>query len=267
MLTSSAKYNLLLSRSIRALIVMVCLVFSLTTFLQAQSKKSPDDIIHLRDGSIYKGQIIEENDEYIYMVIIEGQTISIPQREVKRMMNGKNYLFHNNRRFHYTKGFFWNVKLGFSVIEDEGAEHFSFLMGYRFNKRFSVGIGLGSELGTSKVGGFDVETIFASYFAEGRYYLTNNRQRLFTYGRLGYGSGPSETNESGRHGGGFQTQGGIGIHFASRKRIRFIMSFGYHTQYTNGEQFFRDGLGSEVRVQYEDLWVDHFVFKFGVEFR
>lgn len=249
----------------RVLIVMLSLLCYLSS-----SAQSMDDIVYLKDGSIYRGEIIEENDAYLYMVIVDGQTIGVPQGEIRRTrtMQADRYLFHKGGRYHKKKGIFWNVELGSNVFSEGVSDHASFLVGYRFNKRWSAAAGVGSELNTTNIAGFQVETQFSSFFLYGRYYLADSRRRPYIYSRLGYGKGPDteEQFNSGRHSGGFQAQNGLGIHFSSRKSFRFIIGMGVHTQYTNGEQFFLDDFGSEIKVEYDNFWLNHIVLKFGIEF-
>ena len=248
-------------------IVLLCLV--LPNSIQAQTSESVpiEDVVYLKDGSVFKGIIIDEDGSFIQMDILEGNRIDIAKRNVRKQMSNDNYLFHSRGRYHYTTGFFGALNIGFSPSETNVSEHVSFLLGYRFHKRFSAAIGLGNELTTSTVGGFEVETNFSSYYLYGRYYLADYRRRPFVYARAGYGSGPDEDSESGRHGGGVQGQIGAGIHFASKRRSRFILSLGYHVQNTSGQQFFLDTFGNEVLVNYNYLWVNSFVLKFGIEFR
>jgi len=248
---------------------VVLLFIANTHLVQAQRDEGVpiEDVVYLKDGSVYKGIIVDEDGSFIYMDVLEGNRIDIAKWRIRKKLSNDNYLFHSGGKFHYTKGFFGGFSIGFSVAEENVSEHVSLLLGYRLNKRFSVAVGLGNELSTSNLSGFDVETSFSSYYLYGRYYPTDFKRRPFVYARAGYGSGPDEESESGRHGGGVQAQAGVGIHFASRRRSRFILSLGYHVQNTSGQQFFLDTFGNEVLVNYDDIWVNNFVLKFGIEFK
>jgi hypothetical protein len=164
------------------------------------------------------------------------------------------------------------MNLGFSTAglfsgQDIGSEHFDMLIGYRFNKKWTAAIGVGSEFNSSQVGGFLIETAFAAYFLYGRYYFNDGRLRFFAYSRLGYGAGQAEDPETNiNNTGGIQWQGGGGIHFASRKNARFIISWGYYLQKTSGTQYFLDDFGNEVKVDF-DMLIQRPILKLGVEFR
>jgi hypothetical protein len=251
-------------------LVTLVLVLSATPKVTAQQAEVPvDHVVYLRDGSVFKGSIVEETDDYIYMVILDGTTIDIARWRIRKVMDNKNFIFHNGGRYHYNEGgFFWNLQLGFAPSSQTTSEHSSLEFGYRLKKRWSVAIGAGSEFSTSPVAGFDVSTLFNSFYLYNRNYLSDSRRRPFVYQRIGYGFGPTtEEDIEGRHGGGPQLQVGAGLHFASRKRSRFVLSLGYHAQYVNGEQTFLDNFQNEIRVKYEDLLVRNFILKFALEFR
>ena len=226
-------------------------------------------IVKLYDGSIYRGEIKSEDWNSMEMILTTGDNINLSKGLIKKVYRGDEYMIYKKGRYHDTKGFFWAVGLGFNPAGEESrntSEHFEILLGWRFNKNLSVAGGLGTELSTNLVGGFPVETLFSSYFVYGRYYLADWRQRPYFYGRAGYGIGPSNEFESGRHSGGLQLQTGMGFHFASKKRSKFNLSLGYHIQKTDGSQFFLDVFGNEVIVDY-NLLIRRTVLKFSVEFR
>lgn len=250
-------------------VVTLLLLFFFSNSIHAQYEENVpiEDVVYLKDGSVFKGIIVDEDRSFIYMDVLEGNRLDIAKWRIKRKMSNDNYIFHSRGRYHYTEGFFAALNIGFSPSDETVSEHVSLLFGYRFNKRISAAIGLGNELTTTTVSGFEVETNFSSYYLYGRYYLTDGRRRPFVYARGGYGLGPDQDSESGRHGGGIQGQLGAGLHFASKGRSRFILSLGYHAQHTNGQQFFLDTFGNEVLVEYDNLWVNNFVLKFGIEFK
>lgn len=244
-----------------------CLVVSVFCYGQ----KTTEVMIYSNDGSVYRGEIIDEDNKTI-QIVSSQDTLTISKTRVKKIRNAEDHLFYSKGKMHDTKGFFWSMNLGFSTAglftgQDIGSEHFELLFGYRFDKQWTIAGGLGSELNTSQVGGFPVETGFSSYFLYGRYYFTNGRPRLFAYSRLGFGAGQTgETETNINNNGGMQWQGGAGVHFASRKNARFIISWGYYLQKTSGTQFFLDDFGNEVKVDF-DMLIQRPILKLGIEFR
>ena len=247
--------------------LVLWLVFVVVCFGQQKSEA----IIYCRDGSVFRGEIIQENHSGIRLVTFDQDTVFVAGSRVKKVLRSGDYLFHSNGRMHDTKGFFWAINLGFNAVgffnpEVVRSEHFELLFGWRFNKRWTVANGIGGEFNSSDIGGFVVETTFSSYFLYGRYYLTDNRQRVFVHSRIGFGSGSSDENENVNNAGGMNWQGGLGVHFAARKRARFILSLGYYFQKTKGTQFFLDGFGNEVKIDF-DMLITRPILKFGIEFR
>ncbi len=246
--------------------------FLLVVSVYCYGQKTTEVMVYCNDGSIYRGELVGEDDKTL-QIVIEQDTLNVSKVRVKAVREAGDYLFHPKGKFHDTKGFFWSMNLGFSTAglfteQDMTSGHFELLFGYRFNKRWTIASGLGSELNTSQIGEFLIETGFSSYFLYGRYYFTDGRPRLFAYSRLGFGAGQAaedaETNINNK--GGIQWQAGGGIHFASRKNARFIISWGYYLQKTSGTQFFLDDFGNEVKVDF-DMLIQRPILKLGIEFR
>jgi hypothetical protein len=239
---------------------------------QSYGQKAGEAMIYCRDGSVYRGKIIREDEEVIQIVDFAKDTLQIAKTRVKKIKKSEDYLFHSNGKMHDIKGYFWSINFGFSAAniftsENLRSEHLEFLFGWRFNKRWSVATGIGSEFNFSQVGGFPIETTFTSLFLYGRYYVTDYRRRLFAYSRLGVGFVPTEEIETNvNNTGGIQWQGGGGIHFSSRKHARFIISLGYYLQKANGIQFFLDDFGNEVKIDY-NLLITRPILKVGIELR
>ncbi len=224
----------------------------------------------MQDRSTYVGEVIDNDDETITMDLDSGARIVIPRNRIRKVTTGTNKLYHPKGKFHYTKGFFFSFSVAMNpfIATEQGGitEHSDLLIGWRFNKDLSLAIGFGSELSSTNVGGFEVDTWFNSYFLYGRYYLADWRHRPYTYARIGYGTGPDQEFEAGRHGGGLQGQVGVGFHFASRRKSKFNISIGYHFQKTEGGQSFLDTFGNEVDIDY-NLLIREAILKFTYEFR
>ncbi len=251
-------------------LVSACLLI-LAISAHCYGQKTSEALVKCRDGSVYRGKLIKEDDKVLQIVNSTKDTIHVLRSRVKKVYRSGDYLIHSNGKMHDTNGFFWGINIGFNAAnlfnaDDLRSEHLELLFGWRFNKRWTIGNGFGSEFNTSEVGGFIVESTFASLFLYGRYYITDNRQRLFAYSRIGIGTIPAEEEEINTNVGGIQWQGGLGVHFASRKRGRFIISLGYYLQKTNGIQFYLDDFGNEVKIDY-DLLITRPIIKLGIEFR
>jgi len=250
--------------------IVAVLILTMVVSIDCFGQESDEAMIYCRDGSVYRGMIVSENSKTIRIVTIENDTLSVSQANVKKVKRSGDYLFHSKGKTHDINGFFWAINIGFNAAgmftgEEIGSEHFELLFGWRFNKQWSVASGIGSEFNFNQIGGFSVQTNFSSFFLYGRYYFTDGRPRLFAYSRLGVGIGQSNETQTLDNAGGIQWQGGGGVHFASRKRARFIISLGYYMQKTNGTQFFLDGFGNEVKVDF-DILITRPILKLGIEF-
>ncbi len=228
-------------------------------------------IVYCKDGSIYKGEITAESDQTLSLVIFTLDTLELQKFMIRRIKRAEDNLLLPDGRTHPTKGLFFSAKLGLNLgsafsAEDLPSVHMELMMGHRLNRRWTVAGGLGAENNSIDVGGFVVETEFVSFFGYGRYYITNSRRRLFTYGRVGYGFGEKEDNTDRiTQSGGWNGQIGAGFHFPSRRSTTFVISLGYYVQMTNGTEIFLDSMGSEVLVDY-DVFIQRPLLKVGVEF-
>jgi len=253
-------------------VVSACLLI-LTVSVHCYGQQSKEVLVKCRDGSVYRGKFIKEDKTTLQIVNSNKDTIHLFRFTVKKVYKSGDYLIHSNGKMHDTNGFFWGINIGFNAdnaftADELRSEHLEIMFGWRFNKRWTVANGIGSEFNTSQIGGFIVESTFASLFLYGRYYFTDNRQRLFAFSRLGIGStiASDESQSNNNNTGGFQFQGGVGVHFSSRRKARFIISLGYYLQNTNGTQFFLDDFGNEVKIEYNIL-ITRPIIKVGIEFR
>ena len=239
-------------------------------FLFAQNDNRA--VVYLYDGSIYMGEVLSIEGNTIEMELSTNNTISFPRSRTRKLIYAKNALIFNNGKYLGRKGFFCGLNIGFNfgdVIADRDSsrrsEHIELLLGHKPNLRWAFGLGLGYEFNESRLAGFDVETEFSSLSLYGRYYITKTKARLFAHTRVGYGFGNDNEESADANQGGFQIYGGVGLHFASRKSTKFMLSLNAYVQKTNGVKFFLDHFGNEVITNY-DIWVRRPILKLGVEF-
>lgn len=249
-------------------IIFLC-SFSSAILAQELVQKTERAMIRLIDGSLYVGEVIK--DEYCCMtiVILTGDTLKIERHLIRESRGDDRFILHKKGKYHYKQGdIFYGGSLGLWGDADEstGSTMMQFLYGKRFSERWSLAAGFGFEFHSLELAGFPIDTQFGSVFAYGRYYITNSTNRIFAYGRLGMGFAGEESEFASEHTSGFQTQTGLGIHFASRKTNRFTLSFGWHTQKTSGQESFLDDFGNEIRTDF-DVLISTPVLKFGFEMR
>lgn len=226
-----------------------------------------------KNGVFYVGEKVTEKENIIGLKLNTNDTIRINRNELSRYFDGENAIIYQNGKHHYTKGRFWNVSFGFNAldvidsVDDRASAQLEFLYGHRLSEKINIGIGASIEFNEALVSGFQFDTQFLTLFAYGRYYLNQNSKRLFVFSRLGFGF-PAEENEEDvtiEHSGGFNSLNGLGIHFAARKKSRFLIQLGYYTQKTEGREFFLDPIGNEIDTSF-DILIKRLIFKFGWEF-
>ena len=225
--------------------------------------------LHLQDGSIVNGYIIEENDTQLTFTYL-NDTISIDKILIKEIKNTRTSLVYDKGKYHNPKGFFASFSIGGGLIpnDDTFTNQASLLVGYRFNKKWSTGIGLGYEINRTRVEGINFFTNYPSLFVHNRYYLNDNKTRIFLFNRTGYGFGAGKTDQltgqTARRNGGFNFTNGVGAHFVSRKKLKFILSIGHYLQEATGSQF--GVVGNQFSTIPYDFLISRPVIKFGLEF-
>lgn len=226
-----------------------------------------------KNGVTYVGEKIEENETTSRLLLNTGDTIRIDRRQLSRYFDSNSALIHSNGKYMQTQGGFWDLSFGVNlgIFEEEeearASTHLELIYGWRVDPRLNIGVGMGFEFNEAEVAGFQFDTQFSTFFAHGRYYLTNGSRRIFAFSRIGVGY-PAEENEDGNlaeHSSGVNTLTGVGIHWASRRNTTFHLSLGYYTQKTHGREFFLDNLGNEVATNF-DILIKRMMLKFTWEF-
>jgi len=141
------------------------------------------------------------------------------------------------------------------------------IVGYRLDDRLSIGLGTGAHFNNRSTGSFFSENDFIPVYAYIRRYQGTHNWGPFLFTKIGYGFPMGRNFVMDDFSGGFFAQPGIGLHFASRGRYRFIMSLSNYVQYTKGSQRNRDFVfNNPIDIKYK-VWYNRLMFKVGVEFR
>lgn len=228
--------------------------------------KGDQTIVYYKDGSVFIGQLVEENNQYLKIVLATKDTISIDKKYIQRIKYAPSQIIiHKAGKYHYTHGFFMSTQGGLGVSErGDGTSQLDLLLGWRFNERLSAGIGIGIHSHQLRLSNWTwITNNMNPVYAYGRYYLTNNRIRPFADMKLGYGFGRSTffSNEAD----GIFMQTGVGFHFASRKLHRYTFGISHLLQNASGTTFNTDQLNNEIRYDYK-LWYNRILFTLGIEF-
>jgi len=190
------------------IVILACLFFPNTNFAQDMpSDIKYIDIVHLKDGSEFRGKIIEyKHDEYLKMEILGGQVVEFPAKQIRKVIQQpfgqagfvqkiiKTHEYRFRERGIYNETYVnlpqgydswgdWNVGLGIHHVT-----------GYQFNRWIGAGMGIGFD-------GYDIgagENIIPVY-AEARGYFMKKNTTPFYSVALGYGFAGKNDNKRRHH--------------------------------------------------------------------
>lgn len=224
------------------IIIFACLFFPNINFAQdVPSDIQYIDIVHLKDGSEFRGKIIEyKHGEYLKMEILGGQIVEFPAKQIKKtvqqpygdsayvpkVVKTREYRFRESGIYNETSVQFPNGLNSWSTwISGIGVHH---VVGYQYNRWIGGGIGLGFETFYPGYG-----EVIVPLYAEARGYLMKKNVTPFYSVSLGYGFAPnidvSEVNRIGGRG-GLLFNPNLGYRFGASDGSNFTLSLGYRLQ-------------------------------------
>lgn len=224
-------------------------------------------IVHYNDGSIFVGRILEESTLEMELLLTTNDTITLNKAFIHRIKRGnRNISLYGGAKFHYTKGVFVSLQIGGNItLQEESTDQVDLIVGYRFNKKWATGIGIGSSYNSSLDFGTTLDAGATPVFLYGRYYPIDKKIKPFVAAKVGWGF-PSQQEINGDHQGGALFQPEIGVNFSSYKRIRVLVSLGQQLQNIRGDNLDFDSFGNPIRSKF-DLWFNRTVLKLGVEWK
>ena len=259
---------LLIMRITMLTLFVLCLSIGQTL---AQVKMPPKTIIFYKDGSVFIGEIVEENSQLISLVISTLDTINVNKNFIRKIKRTpKDIILHSNGKFHYTKGVFGSMDYGYGISENYTVQ-FDIMLGMHLNEKYAVAIGTGYHQYDSF---FQVPNNNFTWISNpsfplyvyGRYTPWKKKWRPYADLKLGYGRAIQTWWDNNNRRGGLFMQPGIGVKFASRNNFRFKISLSQAIQRSVGTRFDWDNLGNEVQFDYR-LWQNRTMLKIGFEFR
>lgn len=244
----------------------IVLIFLGSNFLWAQETPINRHVISYDDGSLFIGNIVKSNQEETVVVVETGDSIHLDNKRIRRLKVIKdNVVLKQRGKYFYKKGIFASFNMGSSFTED-GSGQIDLLIGYRLDERTAFGLGTGLHLNTKNTNSLWIQNDFTAVYAYGRRYFGGGNVAPFIFGNFGYGF-PIHGEFFDNHSGGVYAQPGVGLHFASRKKIRFITSLSGYIQHTKGSQNNRDFVfNTPIEVDYS-IWYSRLMLKVGIEFK
>lgn len=224
------------------------LFLSIVIFVSALDMTAQDvQSIYLKDGSIIKGEILENSDYLVRVIITSNDTLTIGYKHILSVGQVFNTYSHRAKsmrkeKTHLNSGAFIGLSTGVTLHTDSES---GFQAGLNFGKRLGDKVYLGGSIDyNTYVKSFQFIYLshkFASLSAYGRYYFLNKKSKYYAAARLGYSNAINDQfnrdfNESyfDEYEGGLTSELSIGVHFPSSEKFRFLAEFSISHQQTNG---------------------------------
>ncbi len=232
------------------LLLLLLLLLPVSPLLAQENR---EDVVYFKDGSILRGEIIEQNgNESLKIKTVGRNVIVVMLEEVKEIRKeevpGKQYFKE--------KGY---VNLsGVSILPGGSTSTPSFQMinGYQFNSQLSAGIGIGFVL-------YNDPLNLMPLFLDIKYKFLEANTTPFVFFKSGYSFSilPDESMEVESHRGGFMMNPGVGLQFDTSGGFGIYFSAGYNLDNSSFEQ---EGFNGRIIVN--DISYRRLLLGFGLTF-
>jgi hypothetical protein len=198
---------------------------AINTFAQ----KINDDVLYLKNGSIYRGKIIEKNEKIIKLETYEKNIYAVQSsdvQEIKLEASLKNpvILYKEKGYVHYTE----LGPLAGSNRASNGvttsAFSFQTVNGYKFNQYFFAGIGIGADL-------YAVQTFVPIILSVRGDFTKKGNKIPFYFVEGGYSINATSNDVDGiKYQGGNTFAAGLGLKILFNENTGFVIGAGYRFQ-------------------------------------
>lgn len=219
-------------------------------------------LLHLNDGSVLYGSLIQENTDHIIWEMTDGNQINIQEAQIKKIelipsdvqvfMGGQQREIRGQYGVLIGGAFF--SKSDNPWRNQRHAPSINASTGYRFHPWLAVGAGLGFD---------NYEYHMIPVFAEIRGDLLNRAITPYYQLAVGYGwmTRRSDADTNFDYEGGLLMHPALGIKFNTRNRNAFLVEFGYRIQRYKREW---NRTGQDIKPE---RWVmRRAAFRVGMEF-
>lgn len=216
------------------MLLFTCMIFPLTILAQDDTF---NDIIELKNGSKLIGDLIfEDSVKVIFHFPSLRDTLTIPQNTIsfKRINDGTRQ-YYRGGKYHYVRRDY--VRFSFAASFLDPSNQFDIGLGRRFTNSLSVGAGLGSN--TLYANGSPNRYLFVLPHIFIRKYISKKHVTNKLYGstKTGYSMPIGPTGNVIDYQGNIFIDLAAGIHYASRKDIKFSIELGILMQPIKSEFF------------------------------
>lgn len=208
----------------KTLIFLFC-VITFNNFAQ----KINDDVIYLKNGSIYRGKIIERNKKVLKLETYEKNVFAVQMTDIQSIKSEeslkKSVITYKERGFvHYTE----LGPLASSNRASNGvttsAFSFQTVNGYKFNQYLFAGLGVGADL-------YAVQTFVPVVVSVRGDFTSEGNKIPFYFVEGGYGINATANDVDGiRYKGGNTFAMGLGLKILFNENTGFVIGAGYRFQ-------------------------------------
>jgi hypothetical protein len=220
--------------------------------------------VYCHDGSIFKGELLGADALEMELLLTTGDTVHVKHLMIFKIISSKDLFLYPKTRYHFKKGVYGLASFAGGGNEREASSHALGTIAFRYAEKISFGIGSGIAYADSFIAGQWLFHQYAPIYGYGRYNLTDKRRRLYVDSKLGYGVA-FNNGWNNDHSGGVYFQPGFGVHFATKKKVKWHMGINQLMYYTSGESNQLDPFGLPVHTEYSILY-NRLMFTVGFEF-
>lgn len=238
---------------------ILCFIFSVQ---QSSAQTNKQDIIYLKDGSIYRGEISGTTaDGSIKLLTLGNNLVVLNKLQIDSMkqetVKEKNFSAMNIK----SKGYFNVTAVGLMAGENGAGALFETVNGYRFNHFLAIGGGVGIEY---------TDVVLMPLYLSVRSDLLKGKTTPFVHADCGYNfyvGGRNNNNfyyydynERNTNKGGLNASAGVGVKINTRGDCAFLINWSYKI-----EQWSRDYNYNDTHTHYAYNY-QRMVLKLGLEF-
>ena len=232
-------------------LALILCIITFNTFAQKQN----DDVLYLKNGSIYRGKITDKTDQIIKLETYDRNVFVVQLSDIQEIKQEESFkkpatLYKENGYVHYTE----LGPLAGSNRASNGvttsAFSFQTTNGYKFNQYLFTGIGIGADL-------YAVQT-FVPIVLSVRGDLTKKGSKIpFYFVEGGYSLNATSNDVDGiKYQGGNTLAVGLGLKILFQENTGFVIGAGYRFQ--------RSELVEKAKTTIEDF--DRLTLRIGFSF-
>jgi hypothetical protein len=235
----------------KPIIFFILFITTFNIFAQQQN----DDVLYLKNGSIYRGKIVEKNEQIIKLETYDKNIFAIQTADIQEIKQEQSLRKPTAR--YKEKGFVHYTELGPLAMSNRASNGvttsaFSFQTtnGYKFNQYLFTGVGVGADL-------YAIQT-FVPIVLSVRGDFTNRGTKIpFYFAEGGYSINATSNDVAGiTYKGGNTFAVGLGLKILFQENTGFIIGAGYRFQ--------RSELVEKTKTTIEDF--DRLTLRIGFSF-